>query len=137
MLFKLTQRSRFTLWAWPVNTNRRAFCMRIHQYGPLKCYRGIFCELFTFTTSICRLFSRAEWRILGATFHRRVLQGIEVILRWNKVLLYPRYHPWEESLTFRKTVHRRQDGGWMLLQPNISRKFFVLLIHKCRVIKRQ
>ena len=29
--------------------------MRMHQYGLLKSHRGIFCELFTFTTSICRL----------------------------------------------------------------------------------
>ena len=36
-------------------------------------HRGIFCELFTYTTSICRLFSEAEWRILGAKFHKRVL----------------------------------------------------------------
>ena len=41
-------------------TNRRAFCMRMRQYGLLKCHRGIFCELFTFITSICRLFSGAE-----------------------------------------------------------------------------
>ena len=43
-----------------VNENRRAFCMRTRQYGPLKCHRGIFCELFTFTTSICILFSGAQ-----------------------------------------------------------------------------
>ena len=36
---------------------QEAFCMRMHQYGLLKCPRGIFCELFTFSTSICRLFS--------------------------------------------------------------------------------
>ena len=59
-------------------SNRRAFCMRMRQLSLLKCHRSIFCELFTFTTSICRLFFGAEWRILGATFHKRVLQGIEV-----------------------------------------------------------
>ena len=30
--------------------------MRMRQYSLLKCHRGIFCELFTFTTNICRLF---------------------------------------------------------------------------------
>ena len=35
-----------------------------------------------------------------------------------------RCHPWEESLSFRKIVHQRQDGGWMHLRPNISRTFF-------------
>ena len=40
--------------------NRRAFCMRMRQHGLLKCHRGIFCELFTFSTSICRPFSGAE-----------------------------------------------------------------------------
>ena len=55
-----------------VNENRREFRMRMRQYGPLKCHRGIFCELFKFTTSICMLFSGAEWRILGATFNKRV-----------------------------------------------------------------
>ena len=39
-------------------------------------------------------------------------------------LLYLRCRPWEDSLSFRKTVHRRQDGGWMFLPPNISRTFF-------------
>ena len=29
--------------------------MRMRQYGLLKSQRGIFCELFMFTTSICRL----------------------------------------------------------------------------------
>ena len=29
--------------------------MRMRQYGLLKSHRGIFCELFMFTTSICRL----------------------------------------------------------------------------------
>ena len=43
-----------------VVVNRRAFCTRMRQYGLLKGHRGIFCELFTFTTSICRLFSGAE-----------------------------------------------------------------------------
>ena len=56
-------------------TNMRAFCMRMRQYGLLKCHRGIFCELFTFSTSI--------WRVLGATFHKRVLYGIEVFLPWK------------------------------------------------------
>ena len=59
--------------------------MRMRQYGPLKCHRGIFCELFTFSTSICRLFSGAEWLVLGATFHKHVLGGIEVFLRWKWV----------------------------------------------------
>ena len=39
-------------------------------------------------------------------------------------LLYLRCRPWKDSLSFRKTVHRRQDGGWMFLSPNISRTFF-------------
>ena len=65
--------------------NRRAFCMRMRQYGLLKCHRGIFRELFTFSTSICRLFSGAEWCVLGATFHKHVLWGIEVFLRWKWV----------------------------------------------------
>ena len=30
--------------------------MRMCRYGLLKCHGGIFCELFTFNTSICRLF---------------------------------------------------------------------------------
>ena len=30
--------------------------MRMRPYGLWKCLRGIFCELFTFTTSICGLF---------------------------------------------------------------------------------
>ena len=37
-----------------------------------KFQRSIFCELFMFTISICGLFSGDEWRILGATFHKRV-----------------------------------------------------------------
>ena len=40
---------------------------------PCATERGICCELFTFSTSICRLFSGAEWRVLGATFHKHVL----------------------------------------------------------------
>ena len=47
--------------------------MLMRQYGLLKCHRGILCELFTFSTSICRLFSGAECRVLGVTFHKRVL----------------------------------------------------------------
>ena len=43
----------------PTYHNRRAFCMRMRQYGLLKGHRSIFCELFTFSTSICRLFSGA------------------------------------------------------------------------------
>ena len=39
-------------------------------------------------------------------------------------LLYLRCRPWEDSLSFRKTVHRRQDGGGMFLSTNISRTFF-------------
>ena len=39
-------------------------------------------------------------------------------------LLYLRCRPWEDSLSFRKTVHRRQHGGWMFLSTNISRTFF-------------
>ena len=65
--------------------NRRAFCVRMRQYGLLKCQRGIFCELFTFGTSICRLFSGAEWRVLGVTFHKRVLQRIVLFVRWKWV----------------------------------------------------
>ena len=65
--------------------NRRAFCMRMRQYGLLKCHRGILCELFTFSTSICRLFSGAEWRVLSATFHKHVLYGIVVFLGWKWV----------------------------------------------------
>ena len=38
--------------------------MRMRQYGLLKCLRSIFCELFTFNTSICRPFPGAEWHIL-------------------------------------------------------------------------
>ena len=30
--------------------------MRMRRYGLLKCHRGIFCDLFTFGTSICKLF---------------------------------------------------------------------------------
>ena len=40
---------------------------------PQSHHRGIFYELFTFSTSICRLFSGADWRVLGATFHKHVL----------------------------------------------------------------
>ena len=69
----------------PVLMNRRAFCMRMRQYGLLKCHRGILCELFTFSTSICRLFSGAEWRVLSATFHKHVLYGIVVFLGWKWV----------------------------------------------------
>ena len=39
-------------------------------------------------------------------------------------LLKPRCRPWQNGLSFRKTVRRRQDGGWMFLPPNISRTFF-------------
>ena len=39
-------------------------------------------------------------------------------------LLSPRCRSWEVSLSFCKTTHRRQGGGWMLLRPNISRTFF-------------
>ena len=58
---------------WRAGSNRRTFCMRMRQHGLLKCHRGIFCELFTFSTSICRPFSGAEWHVLGATFHKHVL----------------------------------------------------------------
>ena len=44
-----------------------------------------FCELFTFTTSICGLFSGVEWRILGVTFNKCVLEGIEAFLQWKSV----------------------------------------------------
>ena len=52
---------------------------------PQSCHRGIFCESFTFTTSICSLFSGAAWRMLGATSDKRVLYGIEEFLRWKWV----------------------------------------------------
>ena len=39
-------------------------------------------------------------------------------------LLLPRCRTWEYSLSFRETVHRRQDGGWMFLRPNTSCTFF-------------
>ena len=41
--------------------NRRAFCIRMRQYGLLKCHRAT-TEAFsmTFSTSICRLFSGAD-----------------------------------------------------------------------------
>ena len=48
---------------------------------PPRNHRGIFCELFTFSTIICKLFSGAEYRVVGATFHKRVLQRIAVFLR--------------------------------------------------------
>ena len=47
--------------------------MRMRQYGLLKCHRGIFCEWFTFSTSIFRLFSGAELRVLDAAFHKHVI----------------------------------------------------------------
>ena len=49
------------------------------------CYSGIFCGMFTFTTSICSLFSGAEWHILGGTFNNRVLSGIQIFLQWKWV----------------------------------------------------
>ena len=67
VITKFSGMGRFT------QLNRRAFCMRMCQFGLLKCLRGIFRELCTFNTSICRLFCEAEWHILGATFHKRVL----------------------------------------------------------------
>ena len=30
--------------------------MHMRQFGVLRCHRGFFCELFTFTTSICGCF---------------------------------------------------------------------------------
>ena len=92
---------------------------------PQSCHRGIFCESFTFTTSICSLFSGAAWRMLGATSDKRVLYGIEEFLRWKWVHCSLAFAlAWKDSLSLRKTVHQRQDGGWMLLQPNISRTIF-------------
>ena len=51
--------------------NRRAFCMRMRQYGLKNFHGGIFCVLFTFTSSIWNIFSGAEC-ILVATFDKGV-----------------------------------------------------------------
>ena len=72
-LIVLLDREQCSISYFLSNLNRRAFCMRMRQYGLLKCHRGIFCELFTFSTSIFRLFSGAEWRVLDATFHKHVI----------------------------------------------------------------
>ena len=40
--------------------NRRAFCMRMRQYGLKNFHGGIFCVFFTFTSSIWNIFSGAE-----------------------------------------------------------------------------
>ena len=72
--------------------NRRAFCMRMCQYGLLKCYRGIFYELFTFSASICKLFSGAETCIgcyVPQTCSLRY-RGTSTI---KVSLLYPRCRP--------------------------------------------
>ena len=104
--------------------NRRAFCMHMCQYGLLKCDRGIFCELFTLI----------HYRHLQAVFWSWMTHIGSYIpqacsLRYSgisplKVSVLHYCCPWEDSLSFRKTVHQRQDAGWMLLWPNISCTFF-------------
>ena len=47
-------------WGTKSTTVKWSICMHMRQHGLLKCHRGIFCELFTFTTCICRLFSGAK-----------------------------------------------------------------------------
>ena len=91
--------------------------MRMRQYGLLKCHRGIFCELFTFTTSICRLFSGAEWRIL--------------VLRSTNVFLKVSRHFYDESESIVAFIgqsflseNSTSKTRWMLLRPNISLTFF-------------
>ena len=39
-------------------------------------------------------------------------------------LLQPRCRPREDSLSFGKRVHRRQDGSGMMLRPYVSHMFF-------------
>ena len=47
-----------------------------------------------------------------------------------------RCRPWEDSLSFLKTVHRRQDGGWILLRPNTSSTFFEQQVKVSMIIFR-
>ena len=58
--------------------------MHMLQYGLLKCHRGIFRELFT-------LIHYQHWP--GSELH------------------YLSVMHFGKGITFRKTVHRRQDGG--------------------------
>ena len=61
--------------------NRKAICMRTRQYGLEKCHGGILCVLFSFTSSIWSLFSRAEsevyWKCSTNVFLR--YQGISMM----------------------------------------------------------
>ena len=51
--------------------------MRMRQHSLLKCYRRIFCELFTFNTSICRLFldlNDVYWELRSTNVFFKVLR---------------------------------------------------------------
>ena len=51
--------------------------MRMRQCGLLKCHRGICCELFTFSTSICRRFSELNdvyWVLRSTNMSFKVLR---------------------------------------------------------------
>ena len=123
--------TRKCTYTWHISKlNRRAFCMRMHPYacmrmhayGLLKCHRGIYCEMFTFLTSIWIFWS---WMMyIGRCVPQTRSLGYWCISTMKVSLLKPCCHLWQDSLSFCKSVHWRQDGGWMLLRPYISRTFF-------------
>ena len=88
--------------------NRRAFCMRMGQYGLLKsCWRGteafsVKClhSLPVFAGCFLELHSTNVFFKVSRHFY----DESEFILGCCR--------PWEDSLSFLKTVRQRQDGGF-------------------------
>ena len=107
------------------NENRRAFCLHMHQYGPLNEVPQM---RFLWTVYVHYQHLHAvfwSWMTyIGCYAPQTCSLRYQGIFTMKVNLLQPRCRPWEDSLSFRKTVHRRQDGGWMFLPPNISRTFF-------------
>ena len=69
----------------PVNMTH-ALCMRVHRYGvKLSATEAFYLSCLHSLRAFAGCFFWAEWRILETTFHKRVLYGIEVFLRWKWV----------------------------------------------------
>ena len=119
--------------------NRRAFCMRMHQYGLLKsCWRGT--EVFSVNCLRSLLAFAGCFLELNDVYW--VLRSTNVFFKVSRhfydesEFIQGRCRPWEDSLSFLKTVHRRQDGGWILLRPNTSSTFFEQQVKVSMIIFR-
>ena len=103
-----------------VQFNMRAFCLRLPQYGLLKCHRGIFCVRPVFWSWMTYI---GCYVLQTCSFQR--YQSTEVFLRWKWV--YCSLTIALERTVFplvKQYIEDRQDGGWMFLRPNISCTFF-------------